>query len=172
MTIKKRHSAHAASDINIRPFRENDIEFVISRQLSLYALEYGFTSEIWKTYLTCGVHSFVNQFDDKKDCMFILERDGVSSGCVAITHVDEVTAQLRFFFLEPEMRGWGAGRQLLERAIDFCKEKKYEHVFLWTFNKLMAARHLYASTGFQITETRVNNDWGKSILEERWDLDL
>jgi hypothetical protein len=36
----------------------------------------------------------------KKDCMYLLEKNGVSSGCVAITHVDEVTAQLRFFFLE------------------------------------------------------------------------
>jgi GNAT superfamily N-acetyltransferase len=172
MNIKKRHSVRAASDIIIRPFRKNDIEFVISRQLSLYAREYGFTSEIWKNYLAGGVHTFVNQFDKKKDCMYILEKNGVSSGCVAITHVDEVTAQLRFFFLEPGVRGQGAGRKLLDRTIDFYKEKKYDHVFLWTFSTLMAARHLYASKGFQITETHVNNDWDRSILEERWNLDL
>jgi N-acetylglutamate synthase-like GNAT family acetyltransferase len=172
MNIKKRHSVGAASGIIIRPFRKNDIEFVISRQLSLYAREYGFTSEIWKNYLAGGVHTFVNQFDKKKDCKYILEKNGVSSGCVAITHVDVVTAQLRFFFLEPGVRGEGAGRKLLDRTIDFCKEKKYDHVFLWTFSTLMAERHLYAGKGFQITETHVNNDWGRSILEERWNLDL
>ena len=172
MTRKKRHSSQAASGISIRSFREHDIGFVISRQLSLYALEYGFTSEIWETYLTGGVHTFVNQFDDKKDCMYILEKNGVSSGCIAVTHVDEVTAQLRFFFVEPDMRGLNGGRNLLDRAIGFCREKKYDHVFLWTFSTLMAARRLYAGRGFQITETHVNNDWGTSVLEERWNLDL
>lgn len=173
MTIKKNAlTDRMTSSSTIRPFRKNDIEFVISRQLSLYALEYGFTSEIWRAYLTGGVRTFVNQFDEKKDCMYILEQHGVPSGSVAITHVDEVTSQLRFFFLEPEARGRGAGRNLLDRAIDFCRETKYEHVFLWTFSTLMAARHLYAGKGFRITDTRVNDDWGQSILEERWDLDL
>ena len=104
--------------------------------------------------------------------MYILENNGVPSGCVAIAHVDEATAQLRFFFLEPEMRGRGAGHTLLDMAIEFCKEKRYGQVFLWTFSTLMAARHLYARKGFRITETRENNDWGEPILEECWNLDL
>jgi GNAT superfamily N-acetyltransferase len=172
MTRQKRDSVRKASVSTIRPFRKDDIEFVISRQLSLYALEYGFISEIWKSYLAGGVHTFVGRFDEKKDCMYILEQNGVSSGSVAVMHIDNVTSQLRFFFLEPEARGRGAGRELLDRAIDFCREKKYENVFLWTFSTLTAARHLYAEKGFQITDTRVNNDWGQSILEERWNLDI
>jgi GNAT superfamily N-acetyltransferase len=95
---------------------------VISRQLALYRREHGFTSETWKAYLTDGVRHFVEQFDGRRDCMYILERDGVPSGCVAITHVDEATAQLRFFFLEPDARGIGAGHRLLDMAIDFCRD--------------------------------------------------
>lgn len=170
-TIKK-PMARAPSNINIRPFKETDVDFVIFRQLRLYELEYGFTSEIWKTYLTEGVRHFVSRFDDKKDCMFILENNGISSGCVAITHVEEATAQLRFFFLEPEMRGQGLGHDLLDKAIDFCKEKKYENVFLWTFSTLIAARHLYGGKGFEISQTHENHDWGETIIEERWDLIL
>jgi GNAT superfamily N-acetyltransferase len=159
-------------NITVRSFKETDVEFVISRQLKLYESEYGFSSEIWKAYLTGGVNNFVDQFDDQRDCMFILENDRVPSGCIAITHVDEATAQLRFFFLEPEMRGLGAGHKLLDIAIDFCKEKKYENIFLWTFSTLDAARHLYGSKGFRITETKENNDWGEKVLEERWVLNL
>ena len=47
-------ACRAAPDITIRSFRERDVDFVISRQLALYESEYGFTSEIWKTYLTEG----------------------------------------------------------------------------------------------------------------------
>ena len=172
MTTLKRQPARASPVITVRPFRESDVDFVISRQLNLYAAEYGFTSEIWRSYLTGGVHDFVNRFDSNRSCMYILEKNGVPSGCVAVAHVDEATAQVRFFFLEPEMRGRGAGHILLDMAVEFCKEKRYGRVFLWTFSTLIAARYLYAGKGFRVTDTRENTEWGDPILEECWDLDL
>jgi len=70
------------------------------------------------------------------------------------------------------MRGRGGGHQLMDRAINFCKEKKYERVFLWTFSTLMVARHLYESKGFFLTDMHENTDWGEKNFEERWDLML
>jgi GNAT superfamily N-acetyltransferase len=160
------------SPVTIRPFTVADLDFVLSRQLALYKSEYGFTSDVWNAYLTEGVQTFVTCFDPEKDCMYILEDRGIPSGCVAVTHTDAATAQVRFFFLEPALRGRGFGTMLMDRAIDFCKKKSYERVFLWTFSTLMAARHLYRSRGFRITETQENTDWGEKILEERWDLAL
>ncbi|MBN2488617.1 MAG: GNAT family N-acetyltransferase [Methanosarcinaceae archaeon] len=170
-TIKKDLLA-STSSVVIRPFNSADVDFVISRQLSLYELEHGFTSEIWKAYLTGGVRELVDQFDDERDCMYILDHNGTPSGCAAITHADEVTAKFRFFFVEADLRGMGAGHKLLDMAIDFCKEKGYKHVFLWTFSTLLSARHLYISKGFKMTETQENTEWGTVVLEERWDLDL
>ena len=163
----KRCSARLTSPITIRPFTVFDVDFVISRQLVLYKSEYGFTSDIWNAYLTDGVHKFVKNFDPGRDCMYILENNGAPSGSVAVMHVDAATAQLRFFFLEPEVRGRGAGSLLLDRAVDFCNDKHFEQVFLWKFSTLMAARHLYSSRGFRITEVNENTDWGRKILEER-----
>jgi GNAT superfamily N-acetyltransferase len=165
-------TATGGTDFTIRPFRESDLDFVISRQLALYAAEYGFTSGPWKAYLAGAVQDFISRFDCERDCMDILETNAVPCGCIAITHVDGMTAQLRFYFIEREMRGNGAGHQLIDRAIGFCREKRYGNVFLWTFSTLMAARHLYESRGFRITDTRVNTEWGEPILEERWDLAL
>jgi GNAT superfamily N-acetyltransferase len=158
--------------IVIRPFTSKDVDFIVYGQLELYETEHGFTSDIWKEYIYDGVHDLVNQFDDEKDCINILEYEGVPSGCAAIKHVDEMTAKFRFFFVDSEIRGLGAGRKLLDMTLDFCKEKSYKHVFLWTFSTLQAARHLYKSKGFKITETQENNDWGTVILEERWEMDL
>ena len=170
-TIKK-HLSFSTNSVVIRPFTSEDVDFVISHQLSLYKLEYGFTSEIWKAYLTDGVHELVDQFDDIRDCMYILDYNGTLSGCAAITHTDEVTAKFRFFFVDPDLRGMGAGHKLLDMAIDFCKEKGYKHVFLWTFSTLLAAKHLYISKGFKMTETQENDEWGTVVLEERWDMDI
>ena len=171
-TAPEKHGDRATPTITIRPFTASDVDFVISRQLALYKSEYGFTSEIWNAYLTEGVHNFVNHFDPGRDCMNILENEGVPVGCIAITHVDTATAQLRFFFIESEMRGRGGGHRLMNLAISFCREKKYERMFLWTFSTLMAARHLYERKGFLITDMHENTDWGEKILEERWDLKL
>jgi len=61
--------------------------------------------------------------------MYILEYNGIPAGCIAITHTEQSTAQLRFFFIEAELRGKGAGHQLIDLALNFCFEKKYKHVF-------------------------------------------
>lgn len=170
-TVKK-YFTKATMNIKIRPYREQDITYVIDRQLSLYESERQFTTEIWKNYLTQGVLSLVDKFDPAKDCMFILECNGSPSGCIAITHTEDNIAQLRYFFLEPELRGLGAGTTLLNAALDFCRERKYSHVFLWTVSAQESARILYKKAGFTITETSKNENWGSPVLEEKWELDL
>ena len=107
MRTVKKHLYMATKNIVIRPFQEEDIECVIDRQLSLYESERQFTTEIWKKYLTKGVLELVERFNADRDCMFILDCDKSRAGCIAITHVQDNTAQLRYFFLEPEMRGLG-----------------------------------------------------------------
>lgn len=170
-TVKK-YFTRATMDIKIRPYREQDITYVIDRQLSLYESERQFTTEIWKNYLTQGVLSLVEKFDPTKDCMLILECNDSPSGCIAITHTEDNIAQLRYFFLEPELRGLGAGTALLNAALDFCREKKYSHVFLWTVSAQESARILYKKAGFAITETSKNESWGSPVLEEKWELGL
>jgi len=125
-----------------------------------------------KRNLTGGVQEFIGHFDRERDCMYILENNTVPCGCVAITYAGDGTAQLRFYFFEPYMRGKGAGHRLIDLALCFCNEKQYRFVFLWTFSTLMAARHLYADRRFRITDTQINNEWGEPVLEERWELEL
>ena len=172
MRVVKKYLTITKKNIIIRPYREEDIPYVIDRQLSLYESERQFTSEIWKNYLTQGVLSLVDKFDAARDSIFILECDGNAAGCAAITHTEENVAQLRYFFLEPEMRGLGVGTKLLNQALDFCREKQYAHVFLWTVSAQESARLLYGKAGFCITKTSESSDWGATVLEERWDMDL
>lgn len=170
--VVKKYFSKATKSIKIRPYREDDIPYVIDRQLSIYETERQFTTDIWKKYLTQGVLALVEKFDSEKDCIFILECNESPAGCVAITHTKDNMAQLRYFFLEPELRGLGVGTDLLNKALSFCREKKYSHLFLWTVSAQEAARALYKKAGFEITETSENESWGIPVLEEKWDLDL
>ncbi len=105
MRTVKKHLSIATKNIIVRCFQNKDIEYVIDRQLSLYVSERQFTRQIWKKYLIEGVLSFIEQFDEKKDAMFIVECDGEAVGCIAVKYIRNNMAQLRYFFLESEMRG-------------------------------------------------------------------
>lgn len=161
------------SGLTIRNFTSEDVDYVIKGHHMMYETEYGLTTDVWKSYVEDAVYDFIDHFDKEKECMLILHHDRAAMGSAAIRHADDNNAQFRFFLIEPELRGMGAGHLLFDSAMDFCREKGYKHVFLWTFSTLFAARHLYETKGFRITETHENNEWGtEKLVEERWDMNL
>jgi len=172
MNIIKKNLAVTTNGISIRTFADSDVAYVITRHITMYKTERNLSSAIFNKYIEDGVHNLVQKFDEEKDCMYILEYNGSPAGCVAITHTDEKTAQFRYFFLEPEMRGLGAGHKLIDMAIDFCRQKGYKQVFLWTISAQKVVRHLYGIKGFKMTDTHENREWGEVVLEERWDFEL
>lgn len=155
--------------ISIRAFKPEDIEYIINRHRALYEIEYGFTSE-FGDYVEEYVRKFMKHHDEDKEIIWIAEEKGMPVGVIAIVRVDDTTAQLRWFLIEPELRGRGLGHKLMETAIGFCKVKGYKHVFLWTVNILEPARHLYKEHGFSLTEYKEHELWGHQLTEERWDL--
>jgi ribosomal protein S18 acetylase RimI-like enzyme len=162
----------SAHPVNIRTFQLKDIEHIIKKHRNLYALEYGFTSA-FGDYVADAIRKFVECYDETEENIWVAEINEIVIGVIAIVKVDDTTAQLRWFLIDPEMRGRGLGHRLMRTVIDFCKAKNYQHVLLWTANLLEAARNLYQSYGFTLTETAENNTWSEHLIkEERWDLYL
>jgi len=157
--------------ITIRPFTQSDIEYVISRHKTLYYAE-RHLSGTFSSYVDEIVYRFVEQFDPQYDCLKILECNGVPAGSIAIARSDQETAQLRFFMLEPEMRQRGYGNRLMNMALDFCREKGYQRVFLLTITAQVVARHVYETHGFYKTASYDKSEWGDGVVEERWELEL
>lgn len=155
--------------VTIRTYRKEDLDYIIGRHRELYASEYGFSTE-FSDYVEKYVLKFDEQHDEDKENIWIGEMDGKPVGMIALVRVDDMTAQLRWFLIEPEMRGMGLGHMLMDTVMDFCNEKGYRHVFLWTVNILEAARALYSRFGFKLTESKANDTWNGNLLEERWDL--
>jgi hypothetical protein len=52
----------------------------------------------------------------------------------------------------------------------FCKAKAYRKVYLWTFNGLHAARHLYEKHGFKLSRTQRGSQWGTEVDEQLFTL--
>ncbi len=171
MKYIKESLLEGVNPVTIRTYRKEDISYVIRRHRELYEDEYSFGDE-FGDYVEKYVTEFDKQCDTEKENIWIAETEGKPVGMIAIVKVDDTTAQLRWFLIEPHMRGIGLGYRLMKTAVDFCREKGYNHVFLWTVSILEAARTLYKGFGFRMTESKANDTWGGCLVEERWDMNM
>lgn len=153
---------------NLKP---GDLGSIVRLHGILYAQEYGY-DHTFEAYVAAGVAEFALSFKPEKDRVWITEREGSMVGSIAIVGRSAGEAQLRWFLIHPDSRGLGLGRMLLKEALQFCKERKYQSIFLWTLDNLTTATHLYRSSGFKKTDEKVHPQWGKTVREERYDLKL
>ncbi len=155
----------------IRESRPGDLGWVLMRHGQVYAQEYGFDTD-FERYVLEGMLPYAEQADAPGNRLWIAEHRGKALGCVAIARDSKEEAQLRWFLVEPEARGYGLGKELLRTALEFCREQGFSRVFLLTIDILPAARHLYESFGFRVTESTPVRHWGRSFCDERWELQL
>ncbi len=117
--------------------------------------------------------AFLQRYDERRDGLWIAVVDGRVEGAVVIDsiHAHSEGAHLRWFIVSEALRGRGAGRRLIEAAIAFCRERQYARVYLWTFEGLDAARHLYESLGFKLIHQQEGKQWGTAVSEQRFELE-
>jgi GNAT superfamily N-acetyltransferase len=81
---------------------------------------------------------------------------------------DEV-AQLRLLFVDSEARRHGVGSKLVERCIEFARERGYERMMLSTVSPLESARRIYDAAGFRQTKEEPDPAFPEGILaQEMW----
>jgi GNAT superfamily N-acetyltransferase len=150
---------------------------VIGRTAELHALYY---SRDWdfgpffEIKVASEMSAFIDHYDPKKDCVWSLLVDGRIEGSLTIdgTSEEENTAHLRWFVMSDKLRGQGAGNFLMEQAVSFCKETGYDKVYLWTFQGLDSARHLYEKFGFELKKELKEKQWGTEVTEQYFELQL
>jgi GNAT superfamily N-acetyltransferase len=117
---------------------------------------------------------FCLRYDQARDGLWLAIGSGGIQGSIAIdgSHAAERGAHLRWFIMEGGARGRGLGRELLGAAIEFCRSRDYRRVYLWTFDGLAAARHLYESAGFRLAFQERGTQWGTEVDEQRFELQI
>jgi len=111
---------------------------------------------------------FLRRFDAARDGMWLALSDGRIEGSIIIDAgaADTESAHLRWFIVSDAIRGNGAGNRLISTALDFCRTRKYKKIYLWTFEGLSAARHLYEKHGFRLTRQQRGGQWGAEVNEQ------
>jgi GNAT superfamily N-acetyltransferase len=117
---------------------------------------------------------FLNRFDKDRDGIWFATVNGRVEGSIIIDgfHNADKGAHLRWFIISDALRGKGAGRQLVNAAIDFCRSKGYKKIYLWTFAGLSSARHLYEDAGFKLIRQQSGIQWGTEVREQYFELQI
>lgn len=115
---------------------------------------------------------FCERYDGSRDGLWLALQDGDIEGGIAIdgSHSEQAGAHLRWFIASDRMRGTGMGTALLTSAMEFCRSRKYHRAYLWTFEGLGAARHLYEKSGFRLVHQQLGRQWGAEVNEQRFEL--
>lgn len=109
----------------------------------------------------------VESYYMQNGCFWCLFDNEILIGTVAVRIIDinNKTVELKRMFVMPEQQGKGYGRLLLEHAIAYAKEQKYNKIFLDTRKQFSAAQHLYRSCGFQETVKYNDNEHADLYFE-------
>ncbi|MFD1739423.1 GNAT family N-acetyltransferase [Bacillus salitolerans] len=157
-------------DNMIRSYRLEDKDYIVNSHYDLYNKEFGYDLS-FRDFVEQSVRGFIERANSDEN-IFILEIDERQSGSVSIKRVNDTTAQLGLFLVEPNVRGTGYGQRLVEKAINFSKENGFKSIVLWTNCELKSARRIYERFGFELKETQTQMLSNKELIEEKWELTL
>lgn len=148
---------------------------IIGRIAELHALYY--TREwdfghYFEAKVATELSEFISNYDETQDCVWSLIIDGTLEGSISIDSSSEESgiAHLRWFIVSDKTKGTGAGNHLMSKAINFCNLLSLDKVYLWTFQGLEPARHLYQKFGFELVEELKGSQWGTAVTEQRYEL--
>jgi DNA-binding MarR family transcriptional regulator/N-acetylglutamate synthase-like GNAT family acetyltransferase len=155
----------------LRQHQAGDMGWVVERHGALYAQEYGFDAQ-FEALVASIVARFLQHFEPRHERCWIAERAGQRVGCVFLVRASQRVGKLRLFLVEPEARGAGIGRALVDDCLRFARAAGYRKVRLWTQSNLLAARHVYASAGFAQTAAEPHHSFSQDLVAETWELTL
>ncbi len=122
----------------------------------------------FETKVAKELSEFCERYDSNRDGLWIALKNSRIEGSIAIDGINAEGqgAHLRWYIASEGIQGKGIGTVLLSSAMEFCQAKDYRRVYLWTFEGLRVARHLYEKFGFRLALQRRGTQWGTEVTEQ------
>ncbi|SAL61594.1 MarR family transcriptional regulator [Caballeronia arvi] len=164
---EKPRAAQTGSVRIVEAYRPGCIGDIASLHARFYAHHAGF-GVFFERKVATELAAFAEGLPAQGKALWLVMEGERTLGSLAIDG-DMATrvAHLRWFIIDDALRGSGMGKQLMARAMDFV-DAHYDETYLWTFKSLDAARHLYESFGFALTDEAEGRQWGKPVTEQRF----
>lgn len=134
----------------LRKYEGKDGQGVKELILSILTNEYPFDK---KAYSDSDLDRIGEVYGGKRESFFVIEEEGAVVGTVGVKEDSETDALLRRLFVDLKHRKRGYGTQLLDRAVDFCRQNNYKRIYFRCTDRMSEAMKLCKSKGFVETET-------------------
>jgi RimJ/RimL family protein N-acetyltransferase len=160
-------------DVELSGYIPGAIGRVAELHGTYYYKHWGFDL-FFESKVAIELSEFLRRFNESRDGFWVASIKERVIGSIAIdgTNHDSQGAHLRWFIVAPENQGQGIGKRLIGEAVEFCRNKKYGRIYLWTFSGLDPARRLYERFGFKLCEQFEGNQWGRTVTEQKFELAL
>jgi GNAT superfamily N-acetyltransferase len=116
-------------------------------------------------YVAASVaHHAIRGWPGERESAWMVERDRELAGSIALTDDGDDTAGLRWFVLDPPLRGRGLGRRLVGEVVAEARRHGFARLRLETFSDLRAAAHLYREYGLDLVHEETGPRWGREQI--------
>lgn len=153
----------------VRTHTDGDVDWVVQRHAEIYSDEYGWGPKFVDLVKEIA-NDFVRDYDERRERLWIAEKDGIRVGCIMLVRNSDEIGQLRLLLVDPAARGLGVGQTLVKTCVDFARGCGYSKVRLWTNDVLISARRLYEAAGFVLIEEEEHSSWGVPLVSQTWEL--
>ena len=163
-----------SDDVQIRrELRPGDYGAILELHGRIYPGEYGVDASFEAFVAASIARAALLGWPREREAIWMVEHEGEPAGSIGLTDEGDGVAMLRWFVLEPSLRGRGLGRRLVREVVATAREHGYELLRLETFSDLRAAAHLYREAGFEVVSSETGPRWGRqSITYQRYELPL
>ena len=151
------------TEIVLRALQSGDGGWVIARHAALYADEEGYDAT-FEALVAEIVAGFLRSHDPLREGGWIAERGGTRLGSLLVLREAEDVAKLRLVLVEPEARGTGLARRILDTAMKFARAAGHTTMRLWTHESHVAAGRLYARAGFRRVSATPGHQFGQPVV--------
>lgn len=140
---------------------------------SLHARYYGENWEFgqfFEAMVATELATFLTRLDTATDGIWLALSGKEIVGAIVVDggepEARELGAHIRLFIVDDRFQGQGIGRDLMQRAVDFCDDACYRRSYLTTFEGLDEARRLYEGFGYTLVEAQRDTTWGVEVNEQ------
>ncbi len=132
-------------NVEIRKFKKEDNKEVRGLITDIMKSEF---SDVLGAFPADDLENISDYYCKAGEAFFVALLDGKIIGSIGVKQEDDRTALVRRIFVSPELRGKKVGRELLDKAIEFCREVGYQELVFKTTSKMKDAINLFENKGF------------------------
>jgi ribosomal protein S18 acetylase RimI-like enzyme len=161
------------NDISIRrDLRDGDADAIAELHRRVYASEYGLNERFVES-VRRGVQAAARSgWPQRSGAVWLADGDTELLGALGLTEEGGGLGKVRWFVLDPSLRGMGLGRELIVELLGEARAAGLQTLVLETFSDLTAAAHIYRGAGFRVTWERPLQEWGPPVTFQQYELTL